>query len=49
MKEESEIINDEELKKIFLNEAMLLCPSAWGGMFWKVRNYKSCTIRCKRS
>lgn len=35
MKEESEIINDEELKKIFLNEAMLLCPSAWGGCFGK--------------
>ena len=30
MKKESEIIDDEELKRFFLNEAMLLCPSALG-------------------
>ena len=27
MKEDHEIINDEELKRFFLNEALLLCPS----------------------
>ena len=28
MKEDHEVINDEELKRFFLNEALLLCPSA---------------------
>ncbi|WP_303180119.1 hypothetical protein [uncultured Butyricimonas sp.] len=28
MKEDHEIMSDEELKQFFLNEAMLLCPSA---------------------
>lgn len=28
MKEDHEILNDEELKQFFLNEAILLCPSA---------------------
>lgn len=28
MKEDYEIIDDEELKRFFLNEALLLCPSA---------------------
>ena len=28
MKEDHEIISDEELKRFFLNEALLLCPSA---------------------
>ena len=48
MKKESEIIDDEELKRFFLNEAMLLCPSALGDVL-EERNYKSCTTRCKRS
>ena len=28
MKEDQELIGDEELKRFFLNEALLLCPSA---------------------
>ena len=28
MEEDHEIMSDEELKQFFLNEAMLLCPSA---------------------
>lgn len=32
MKEDHEIISDEELKRLFLNEAVLLCPSAWGNV-----------------
>ena len=47
MKEDHELIDDEELKEFFLTEAKLLCPSVEKEE--SVRNYKFCTTRSKKS